>query len=44
MDMDMMHSSAVLIVLMAFLIVAAGGAFLAVRLYGAHEVKDDHPH
>lgn len=39
-----MHSPAVLIVLMLFLILVVGGSFIAVRAFGAREVKDDHPH
>lgn len=41
--MSMMHSATALIMLMAFLIVVAGGIVLGVRLMGAHEVESDHP-
>lgn len=41
--MSMMHSPVFLIALMAFLIVVVSGCYLAVRIYGARAVKDDHP-
>ncbi len=41
--MSMMYSAGLMFGLMAFLIVLIGGILIAVRLYGGHEVRDDHP-
>lgn len=38
-----MHMPWVLVTLMAFLILAAGGAFVAVRMLAASQTKHDHP-
>ena len=40
--MSMMHSTMFLIALMTFLILAVGGALIAVRVYGARQVHGDH--
>ncbi len=39
----MMHMPWVLVTLMAFLVLVAGGAFLAVRTLAANSDKQDHP-
>lgn len=41
--MSVMHSPVVLVLLMVFLILVVGGVFLGVRMFGARQVKDDHP-
>ena len=38
-----MYSAGLMIALMAFLVVLIGGVLIAVRVYGGHQVKDDHP-
>ncbi len=38
----MMYSMTFVMVLMAFLILAVLGALVAVRVYGARRVRDDH--
>ncbi len=40
----MMHMPWVLVTLMVFLVLVAGGAFLAVRMLAANGSKEDHPH
>ncbi len=37
------HSAGLVIGLMAFLVVVIGGVLIAVRVYGGHQVMDDHP-
>jgi len=39
----MMHMPWVLATLMAFLILVAGGAFVAFRIFGARASESDHP-
>ena len=39
----MMHMPWVLVTLMAFLILVAGGAFVAFRILGARQSNTDHP-
>ncbi|MEJ7831550.1 MAG: hypothetical protein WKF79_01425 [Nocardioides sp.] len=41
--MSMMYATGLMIALMVFLVVVTTGAFLAVRLYGGRQVRDDHP-
>ena len=40
----MMHMPWVLVTLMVFLVLVAGGAFLAVRMLAASSEKDEHRH
>jgi hypothetical protein len=42
--MSMMYSGLFVLALMTFVIVVGGGVMLAVRIMGAREVRDDHPH
>lgn len=41
--MSMMYEAPFMIALMSFLVVVTVGAFLALRVYGARQVADDHP-
>ncbi len=41
--MTTMYSAGLMLALIAFLIVVVGGVLVAFRVYGAREVKDDHP-
>ena len=39
----MMHMPWVVFVLIAFIVVVGGGAFLAMRVMGARSTRNDHP-
>ncbi len=39
----MMHMTWVIVTLVVFLLVAAGGVYITVRTIGARMVRDDHP-
>ena len=41
--MSMMHSTWVLVTMIAFLVIVAGGVFLAIRMMAAHDDNRDHP-
>jgi hypothetical protein len=41
--MDSMHSNSFAIVFMIVLVVVPALAYLAARIYGAHEAASDHP-